>query len=406
MDYDKLKELWREQYEQWRRPGEPPWEEIEARVLEGMKQHYAELEQQSKARLVDDHAEIERCRQIQRLLSGEDVGAVALVDPTSNIVYEIFSNVQAKAVPWLWPGRIPRGMLILLVGDPGEGKSYLSLAIMASLSRGGKWPDGSGEAPICTSGLLNLEDAREYVIRPRLDQLGADLTRIARLTGVGKEGAPLDLRAHAPQVKSFIQAQGLSLLTIDPVNSFFPLGVDSFRDVDVRHVLTPLARIAEETSCTILAIMHLTKAREDRRAIHRIMGSVGFSGVPRVIHGVAEDAECRRLFGMLKSNICEFPPCLSFRVHKTGFSWGEVLHKDIREVLEGTEGASTRQEEACQFIEEVLPIGTKMETAELDRQAKQRGFTGGTWARAKKRMGVKCERLPDVRPPMYVSYRE
>ncbi|MGH7274949.1 MAG: hypothetical protein ACREIQ_10895, partial [Nitrospiria bacterium] len=112
-----------------------------------------------------------------------------------------------------------------------------------------------------------------------------------------------------------------------------------------------------------------------------------------------------RLFGGMKSNIGPLPPTLSYRIDERGLHWGEVVYRDVRKIIEGEE-PDTKEEEACRFIEEVLPIGKRVQTTDLDRQAKARGFTGGTWGRAKKRMRVKSERVQDVHPPMYVSYRE
>jgi len=56
------------------------------------------------------------------------------------------STVMPEPINWLWPGRIARGKLTLLIGDPGHGKSYLTLDMAARVSTGAKWPDG-GEAP-------------------------------------------------------------------------------------------------------------------------------------------------------------------------------------------------------------------------------------------------------------------
>lgn len=53
------------------------------------------------------------------------------------------SSIQCRPVDWLWPGRIPRGKLTLLVGDPGTGKSTVTMDLIARLSIGGQMPDGS-----------------------------------------------------------------------------------------------------------------------------------------------------------------------------------------------------------------------------------------------------------------------
>ena len=43
-------------------------------------------------------------------------------------------------VQWLWPGRIPHGMVTLIAGAEGAGKSFVALDIAARVSRGLGWP--------------------------------------------------------------------------------------------------------------------------------------------------------------------------------------------------------------------------------------------------------------------------
>ena len=41
------------------------------------------------------------------------------------------ADVEPERVEWLWTGRIPRGKLTLLDGDPGLGKSTVAYDIAA-----------------------------------------------------------------------------------------------------------------------------------------------------------------------------------------------------------------------------------------------------------------------------------
>src|SRR5262249_23448101 len=52
-------------------------------------------------------------------------------------------EVEPEEIDWLWRGRIARGKLTVLVGDPGIGKSFLSLDIVARVTAGTPWPDGA-----------------------------------------------------------------------------------------------------------------------------------------------------------------------------------------------------------------------------------------------------------------------
>ncbi|MFQ5463785.1 MAG: AAA family ATPase, partial [Phycisphaerae bacterium] len=89
-------------------------------------------------------------------------------------------DVSPEPIHWLWPGKIALGKLSMIVGDPGLGKSFLTLDMAARISTGAPWPD-SRETPNPAGGviLLSAEDDPGDTIRPRLDAAHADVSRIA-----------------------------------------------------------------------------------------------------------------------------------------------------------------------------------------------------------------------------------
>jgi AAA domain len=96
-----------------------------------------------------------------------------------------------KEVQWLWPGRIPVGKVTLLTGPAGAGKSLVALDLAARVSRGQEFPrseadriapdrDRSSGSVLVVAPVHEAED----VVRPRLRDLGADLSKIHLLFGV------------------------------------------------------------------------------------------------------------------------------------------------------------------------------------------------------------------------------
>lgn len=84
-------------------------------------------------------------------------------------------GVKRETLKWLWPGRIPLGKLTLLAGDPGLGKSLVTLDIASRVSNGWSWPDNPlVSQPAGDVILLNAEDDLADTIAPRLDRAGAD----------------------------------------------------------------------------------------------------------------------------------------------------------------------------------------------------------------------------------------
>jgi hypothetical protein len=62
-------------------------------------------------------------------------------------VLTCLADVEPRPVSWLWPGRIPLGRITLLVGRPGEGKSFLTTDATARVMLNASWKSSrSGSA--------------------------------------------------------------------------------------------------------------------------------------------------------------------------------------------------------------------------------------------------------------------
>ncbi|MCP4583666.1 MAG: AAA family ATPase [candidate division Zixibacteria bacterium] len=87
------------------------------------------------------------------------------------------ADVEAEEVDWLWFPYIPKGKLTLLEGDPGVGKSWVSLAIATAVSLGkglyGMVADEPAKVVIAST-----EDGHGDTIRPRLDSMAANVKQI------------------------------------------------------------------------------------------------------------------------------------------------------------------------------------------------------------------------------------
>ncbi len=79
--------------------------------------------------------------------SKEDVNNAAIPEWSeyaNGLVMVRLADVEPKPITWLWPGRIARGKFSIIAGDPGLGKSLVTLDMTARVSRGRAWPDCSG----------------------------------------------------------------------------------------------------------------------------------------------------------------------------------------------------------------------------------------------------------------------
>lgn len=223
------------------------------------------------------------------------------------------SQVRPEAVRWLWPPYLARGKLTLLDGDPGVGKSLLTIDLAARLSRGGAMPAGEPAGRPHTVLLLNAEDPAADTTRPRAEAAGGDLERLHVVPLEDRE-APLHLPACLPDLHQLVARHRADLLVIDPLMAFLPPHVSAGVDQCVRTALTPLARLAERTGCGVLLVRHLRK--DGGGAIRRGQGSMGIVGAARtgLLAGPHPADPTLNVLAVSKSNVAGEVPSLGYRI--------------------------------------------------------------------------------------------
>lgn len=307
------------------------------------------------------------------------------------------SRVQREDVAWLWDNRIPLRRLTGIVGDPGVGKSWLTLAVGAAVTRGHGLPgQASGEPGRVL--LLTAEDGLADTVRPRMEDMGADLERVTVLTAVrdakGNERHP-SLLTDIPMLEAALSDGGYRLIIIDPVNAYLGVDLDTHRDAPLRAVLGPLAALAERWRLAALFVLHLNKSQKER-AIYRAQGGIAYVAAARVVHLVGQnpDDEHERVLATIKNNLAAFAPALAFELGEGQFAWrGETAVTPS--ALLGPDGdaeSRTAQDEAAEFLRELL-AGGPVAAKEVYRQAREVGISERTLNRAKAPLGVRSQRL-------------
>jgi RecA-family ATPase len=224
-----------------------------------------------------------------------------------------FSDIPPEEIQWLWQGRIARGKLTLIAGDPGFGKSLLTIDLAARVSTGADWPDFPIPAPLGDTVMLSVEDGRADTIRPRLDAAGADCTRVLHLEGatIGDDGKSRprtlsfkrDMEALEDALKSLPECR---LVIVDPISAYLD-DTDSHKNADVRGLLAPLAELAERLKIAVVLIQHLNKGGTGANALYRPMGSLAFVAAARAAYIVTKDKNNadRRMMLPAKNNLAK-----------------------------------------------------------------------------------------------------
>ena len=260
---------------------------------------------------------------------------------TSGIRLTRLSDVQPQSVDWLWEAYMPMGKITILAGDPGLGKSWSTLDIVARLTVGAEPPDGVRPMRRGTAVLLTAEDGLADTVRPRIDTQGGDSERVFVLETVldksGDERIPT-LVDDIPRIEEVVTSKGADLVVIDPLNAF--LGrTNSHVDAEVRRELTPLAKMAERTGAAVLVVMHLNKG-DARPLLYRVQGTLGYVAAARSLLMIArhKDEPETRVMALAKSNLAGNMPCLGFTINEDSvLTWTGPIDVDISELLAGTD---------------------------------------------------------------------
>jgi putative DNA primase/helicase len=315
------------------------------------------------------------------------------------------ADVKPEPLRWLWPGRIALGKLTMIAGDPGLGKSFLTLDIASRLSTGTPWPDAVGqENPSGGAVLLSAEDDIADTIRPRLDAAGADVARIIALRAVQQgEGAArmFNLATDLSALDAAIQrCTGCRLVVVDPITAY--LGkTDSHKNADIRGLLAPLSDLAARHGIAIVAVSHLNKSGAGP-AMYRTMGSLAFVAAARAAWAVVRDPDdnARRLLLPVKNNLAPDAGGLAYSLRDSALdgipsiAWeSQPVSITADEVLSIPGGGDERtgREDAAEWLRVALADGP-MKATDVKRQAKQNSIAERTLNRAKTTAGVQTKR--------------
>ncbi len=309
------------------------------------------------------------------------------------------SQVEAREVDWLWKPYLANGMLAMLSGDPGSGKTFIGLAVAAAITVG-RIPC-TGEQCVPAQVLyLSVENSPGYVLRPRFDALGGDPDRFTLLpgsvtvsSGRAERGA-VQLSDVSLLSAALYQTQA-RLVIVDPIQSYLGAEVDAHRSNETRPIMDGLSRLAEEQHCCILLVRHLCKAQTGR-AIHRGLGSIDLTGAVRteLIAGCSPDDPAQRALVQVKSNLGPFGPSLGYSIEGDGkFRWTGESQLTASAILapESESGETGAAAEAEAFLLNTLTHGARPQQ-EIESEARQEDISRRTLTRAKKRLGVQSRK--------------
>jgi len=326
-------------------------------------------------------------------------------------------ELKMEKLSWLWPNRIPLGKISLIVGDPGKGKSLLSLYIAAQVSTGRPWIDTSTPRTPASVLILTAEDDLSDTVGPRLMAAQADLAKICSLSSytdeIGKRHGLYNLtRDLDVLIQTVKDMPDLKLVIIDPISAYME-GKNENKNAEVREYLTPLADLARNADIAIIGITHLNKNQMTQTANYRVLGSIAFTAAVRAVWLVHQDPENEigRLFVPSKGNLSKNPTGLSFTIMSTSiptFDGGtadapycafspETIHTSAEELLAPIkfEKRSPKKDAATEWLQEYLSDGPKPAN-EIFNVGLQMGFSKRTLERIKSKLGIQSTKIGGI----------
>ncbi len=213
------------------------------------------------------------------------------VKPKLMPIARCMAGIEEKTIRWLWRDRIPN-KAVLLAGHPGLGKSQISIAMAATVSTGGKWPDHT-PCEIGSVVFIAAEDDAADTVKPRLAAAGADMSKVHILDGVMDEQGDRrswDLKDIDVLTDLCAQHGDVRLIIVDPITAYMGSGTDGHSTTDVRGQLEPLMQLADNINATVLMISHLNKSGGSE-AMTRVTGSMAFVAAARAAFVVAKHPE-------------------------------------------------------------------------------------------------------------------
>lgn len=299
------------------------------------------------------------------------------------------SDVQTQEIKWLWYPFIAYGKMSIVQGDPGDGKSTLVLNIAAKLSRGERLePEMNIDKPVNVI-YQTAEDGLADTVKPRLEQAGADCSRISIIDESEKSLSMIDERIE----KAIIAAEA-GLLILDPIQAYLGGGTDMNRANEARELTKRLGGIAERTDCAIVLIGHMNKG-SGAKAAYRGMGSIDFFAVARsvMLVGRIEGQPDMRAVIQIKNNLAPFGHPKAFELTQNGFRWIGDYEITADEVLGGIVPKASKLEIAKQFLRDCSGANVMILSTEIIELAAQQGISKRTLEAAKKELKIDAKKI-------------
>ena len=228
------------------------------------------------AQMEDWHMLRNRELDVEWMLNRDSVRSKARWVALQGSPLQTIASVQPRKAEYLAEPYLPRGMITILAGHAGQGKTTLALWLASHVSNGDLMPGGKpGNVYYFTT-----ENDESIVLRPRLEAMDARLDRVMVMRSDARQLTLTDPRLF--EMHKIFDGKP-DLIVFDPVQSYVGKKLDMNRTDDVRFMMDNLNKLLHATNAAVVLICHTKKA------------PMGFNGRPcELINGSSDFVNAAR----------------------------------------------------------------------------------------------------------------
>ena len=228
------------------------------------------------AQMEDWHMLRNRELDVEWMLNRDSVRSKARWVALQGSPLQTIASVQPREAEYLAEPYLPRGMITILAGHAGQGKTTLALWLASHVSNGDLMPGGKpGNVYYFTT-----ENDESIVLRPRLEAMDARLDRVMVMRSDARQLTLIDPRLF--EMHKIFDGKP-DLIVFDPVQSYVGKKLDMNRTDDVRFMMDNLNKLLHATNAAVVLICHTKKA------------PMGFNGRPcELINGSSDFVNAAR----------------------------------------------------------------------------------------------------------------
>lgn len=282
---------------------------------------------------------------------------------------------------WAWPGWLPCGLLTILAGESGIGKSFLALRIAACFLRGEPWPDGKPFQGETGAVLWAESEAAQAILFERAQRYGLPLEQIVMLRPDDLQiDVSLDNPKHRDAMRVAANQPDIRFIVLDSLRGAHCRDENSS---EVIEILAFLARLARDTGKPVLVIHHLRKRGlldSNEITLDRLRGSSALSQLARVIWALDRpDPTSKRVrLSVIKNNLGPLSKPLGFEITDGGLMFTSAPEAPHRETL---------QDRTADLLLALLAHGPRP-ASELRQEIEKAGLSWATAKKVKERLGI------------------